>query len=253
MFLVSRQGKVSEMCWLAKLERLLLGFGLMMLGVYLAAWTHRSILSQAALETFERPQLRAADQMLSAPKPDFTLWSPQRVKGYEDRLATYLAPAIAVLRIPNIHLETLVLEGTDELSLNRGVGRIAGTAHPAENGNMGIAGHRDGFFRGLKDVRPGDTIEMITLRRTRTYVVDRVVIVNPDDTSVLEARPRPSLTLVTCYPFYFVGSAPQRYIVQASVRDLDSGSSSRMERSSPDTSSAEGEREFGEVSARARN
>src|SRR5882672_4956412 len=80
-----------------------------------------------------------------------------------------------------------------------------------------IAGHRDGFFRVLKDVTPGDTIELATPKRVVTYVVDQIVLVRPDDVSVLQPRSRPSLTLVTCYPFYFVGSAPQRYIVQASV------------------------------------
>ena len=213
------------MRWSPKLERLFLGFGLVMLGLYLAAWTHRAILSQAALETFERAHLKPADQMLTGPSaasPNFTLWSPQRVKGYEDSLTKDLAPAIAVLRIPKIHLEAPVLEGTDELSLNRGVGRIIGTAHPGETGNMGIAGHRDGFFRGLKDVSSGDTIEIITLNRTHIYVVDHIVIVDPNDTSVLGPRRYPSLTLVTCYPFYLVGSAPQRYIVQASVSGSDS-------------------------------
>ena len=103
------------------------------------------------------------------------------------------------------------------MTLNRGVGRIAGTANPGESGNIGIAGHRDGFFRGLKDVGPGDKIEMVTQSRVETYVVDHVVIVDPSDVSVLEPRPQPSLTLVTCYPFYYLGSAPKRYIVQATV------------------------------------
>jgi len=214
------------MCWLGKLERLLLGFGSLMLAIYMGAGAHRAVFSWAALETFERAHLGATDQILtglSVASPNFTLWSPQRVNGYENSLTTYLAPAIAVLRIPKIHLEAPVLEGTAELSLNRGVGRIVGTAHLGENGNIGVAGHRDGFFRGLKDVGSGDTIEMVTLNRTQIYVVDRIVIVDPDDTSVLGPRRYPSLTLVTCYPFYIVGSAPQRYIVQASISGSDSG------------------------------
>jgi sortase A len=232
------------MDWLLKFERLLLSFALLMLGLYMATWAHRSVFSLAALETFERAPLRAADQTPTPPaaaRPDFGLWSPKRIKEYEDTLTRYVAPAIAILRIPKIHVEAPVLEGTDELSLNRGVGRIVGTAHPGENGNIGIAGHRDDFFRGLKDVGSGDTIEMVTLSRKETYVVDRVAIVNPDDTSILEPRRRPSLTLVTCYPFYFVGSAPQRCIVQASISGSDSGSSSRIERSSHDTKGAKGE------------
>ena len=126
-------------------------------------------------------------------------------------------PPLAVLRIPKVHLEVPVLDGTDDLTLNRGVGHIVGTVRPGEDGNIGIAGHRDGFFRALKDVGPGDTIELVTPKRVVRYAVDQIVLVRPEDVSVLQPRSRPSLTLVTCYPFYFVGSAPQRYIVQASV------------------------------------
>jgi len=217
--------KVSRMRWLRNIERLLLVLGLLILGIYLGARAHRAVFSRTALWTFKSEQLSSADQsrtlVITAARPDFTLWSPKRIKDYENSLAAHFEPAIGILRIPKIHVEVPVLEGTDDLSLNRGVGRIAGTASPGEEGNVGIAGHRDGFFRGLKDVAPGDRIEMVTLRRTDTYVVDHVVIVDPDDTSVLQSRPHPSLTLVTCYPFYFVGSAPKRYIVQASIASSD--------------------------------
>jgi sortase A len=84
-----------------------------------------------------------------------------------------------------------------------------------------IAGHRDGFFRGLKDVGPGDRIELAEEGKTETFVIDNIVIVDPKDVSILARRERPSLTLVTCYPFYFIGSAPQRYIVQASLTSSD--------------------------------
>jgi len=107
--------------------------------------------------------------------------------------------------------------GTDELTLNHGVGRIAGTAHPRDSGNIGIAGHRDGFFRGLKDVAVGDIIDLKTLTGTNTYAVDRIQIVSPRQVEVLGPTSVPSITLVTCYPFYFIGSAPQRYIVTASL------------------------------------
>jgi sortase A len=122
-----------------------------------------------------------------------------------------------LLRIPKIGLEVPVLEGTDDLSLNRAVGHIVGTPRPGESGNVGIAGHRDGFFRGLKDVAPGDTIEIVTSDNVNKYVIDEITIVDPSNVSVLAPRPQPSLTLVTCYPFYFIGSAPQRYIVHASL------------------------------------
>ena len=216
-------GHADNMRWLAKVERLLLVFGLLMLGLYLGARAHRAVLSRAAIESFKTEQPSPAERPgtveLVAAKPDFSLWSEKRIKDYQDSLLAHFAPAIGILRIPRIRVEVPVLEGTDDLSLNRGVGRIEGTASLGESGNIGIAGHRDGFFRGLKDLGPGDTVELVTPRQTETYVIDNIVIVDPDDVSVLRPRSRPSLTLVTCYPFYFVGSAPQRYIVQASITD----------------------------------
>jgi sortase A len=122
---------------------------------------------------------------------------------------------LAVLRVPKLRLEVAVLPGTDDATLDRGLGHIDDTALPGGDGNTGIAGHRDGFFRGLKDILPGDTIEMDTLDRKETYRVERTWIVEPTDVSVLDPTASPSLTLVTCYPFYFVGSAPQRFIVRA--------------------------------------
>ncbi len=108
-----------------------------------------------------------------------------------------------------------MLPGTDDFVLDRAVGYIEDTALPGTDGNSGIAGHRDGFFRGLKDIAVGDSIELETLTGRETYHVERTWIVNPEDVSVLDPTPVRSLTLVTCYPFYFVGSAPQRFIVRA--------------------------------------
>src|SRR5208283_4723148 len=90
-----------------------------------------------------------------------------------------------------------------------------------ERGNLGIAGHRDGFFRGLKDVAQGDVIELVRPGKSDLYVIDRIQIVSPKDVSVLNSTAMPSLTLVTCFPFYFVGGAPQRYVVNASLRGSD--------------------------------
>ena len=138
---------------------------------------------------------------------------------------------LAVLRISAINLEVPVLEGTDDLTLNRAVGHIEGTAAPGETGNVGIAGHRDGFFRGLKDIHLGDTFDLFTEKGNSRYVVDEIVIVSPDDVSVLAPRSKPALTLVTCYPFYFVGSAPLRYIVHATITDPNNLANSRQSRS----------------------
>jgi sortase A len=125
---------------------------------------------------------------------------------------------LAILRIPRIHLEVPVLSGTDEITLNRGVGQIAGMAAPGEKGNIGIAGHRDGFFRNLKEISRGDQIELETTSSSATYVVNRVLITGPDDTSVLQPSGEQILTLVTCYPFHFIGPAPRRFVVQATLK-----------------------------------
>ena len=147
--------------------------------------------------------------------PDLSLWDPERIVGWRNALREPAPAPLAVLRIPKIQLEVAVLPGTNDFALNRAVGHIDGTALPGADGNSGIAGHRDGFFRGLKDVGSGDGIEIETLRGKEVYRVERIWVVPPEDVSVLETTARPSLTLVTCYPFYHVGPAPQRYIVRA--------------------------------------
>ena len=116
-----------------------------------------------------------------------------------------------------IRLDVPVFDGTNDLTLNHAVGRIAGTARPGERGNIGIAGHRDGFFRGLKDIVLGDTSELKTSKGVDLYAVERVSIVSPTDVTALRPRSVPSLTLVTCYPFDFIGTAPKRYIVTTSL------------------------------------
>ena len=152
--------------------------------------------------------------------PDQSLWSPERIAAWRTAGKDPASRPLAVLRIPKIHLEVPVLEGTDEVVLNRAVGHIEDTAKPGADGNSGIAGHRDGFFRGLKDILPGDVIELETLRTTEVYRIARTWIVDPEDVSVLDPTPARSLTLVTCYPFYFVGSAPRRFIVRAVLAEV---------------------------------
>ena len=147
--------------------------------------------------------------------PDLSLWDPERISAWRHALDESAPPPLAVLRIPKIRLEVPVLRGTDEFTLNRAVGHIDDTALPGTDGNSGIAGHRDGFFRGLKDIGPDDAIELDTLGGKEVYRVERTWVVYPEDVSVLDPTPTRSLTLVTCYPFYHVGPAPQRYIVRA--------------------------------------
>jgi len=215
------------MSFLRNTERLLLIIGVLLIVTCAAAYVHRTILFRAELRRFQDSQRHQPGGMPAGFRPaaeghfDLSTWSKTRIAAYEHTLAEHIDPPLAMLRISKLHLEVPVLEGTDDLILNRGVGHILGTVRPGENGNIGIAGHRDGFFRVLKDVRPGDVVELATSSRTDTYIVDQIVIVPPDDASVLQPRSISSLTLVTCYPFYFVGSAPERYIVQASMSDRD--------------------------------
>jgi len=189
------------------LERVLLGFGVLALALFAAAHLDRALSSRAALAEIETPDA-----------PDVDSWSSQRAAAYREARQTPHQGPLALLRIPRIALQVPVFEGMDDFTLNRGAGRIPGTARPGEAGNVALAGHRDGFFRGLKDVVQGDVLELRTREEIRTYVVDRVAIVEPEDVSVLDERGAPTLTLVTCYPFYYVGHAPQRWVVQGSLK-----------------------------------
>ena len=169
----------------------------------------------AALASGSAQAPASGGALVREPRPDTSLWSPERIKAYAESRSAPPGTPLAVLAIPKIRLEVPVLDGTDDLTLNRAVGVIEGTARPGEAGNVAIAGHRDGFFRGLKDVVPGDAITLRTPAGPRAYLVKTVRVVDPDDVSVLDDTPTDALTLVTCYPFYFVGSAPQRFIVRA--------------------------------------
>jgi len=200
--------------------------GVLLVGIWFAAWVHGNVMSRRDLARFETA--RAAHErvevspMARAEAPsglpvDTSLWADGRTKEYRESLLHDFGVPMAVMRIRKLDIEVPVLPGTDDLTLNRGVGWIEGTAAPGTDGNCAVAGHRDGFFRGLKDIKLGDTIEVETLDGLRTYVVDDLTIVDPSNVSVLAERDLPSVTLVTCYPFYFVGSAPQRFIVRASL------------------------------------
>ncbi len=122
---------------------------------------------------------------------------------------------IGRLEIPGVGMSVIVAAGTDELTLRRGVGHIDGTALPGETGNIGLAGHRDTVFRGLREVRPADRILLVTAGGTFEYAVESLRTVAPERSDVLRASAHPTLTLVTCYPFDFIGPAPLRFIVRA--------------------------------------
>jgi sortase A len=211
-----------------KIETFLIGVGVVLLAIWGGARIHSIYSSRAAMERFDAAkgqeslpsQLPSVDPVSGSPV-DFALWSDERTRAYKDSLVTKLDLPLAVLRIPKIRLEVPVFNDTDDLTLNRGVGRILGTARVGATGNLGIAGHRDGFFRGLKDISLGDEIDLLQTKQTDKYVVGNIRVVNPDDVSVLAPTPVPSITLVTCFPFYYIGSAPQRFIVSASMKRPD--------------------------------
>jgi len=218
---------------LRTLQWTLIGLGLVLIGVFIASLLHRELGSRSAMRDFKaaREAARAAPSPSPtvAPAPtrvlpdslpvDTSLWAQGRIAKYNDSLTHDFAAPLAVLRIPKIDLEVPVLDGTDELTLNRAVGHIDGTATVETMGNLGIAGHRDGYFRGLKDVVVGDAIELETLTGTLRFVIEDISIVMPTDVHVLAPTERPTITLVGCYPFYYVGKAPQRYIVRATLVD----------------------------------
>jgi sortase A len=243
-------------------ERAAWAIGLVLLLIWTGYWIHGKVGSRSSFEDFEAAKAdlaasRGLDSQAmeseSQPQPsdsqvdaqieprdlptdlpvDYSLWDEGRIEEYEESLEHDFGPPLAIVRIPVLDLQVPLLEGTDDLVLNRGVGRIAGTALPGELGNIGIAGHRDGFFRGLKDISEGDTIELETLTATDIYRIDKITIVTPQDVHVLEHQSVPTLTLVTCYPFYFVGKAPKRYIVSATLMESDSVVGSTTDTASP--------------------
>lgn len=122
---------------------------------------------------------------------------------------------IGRLEIPRLGISTVVLEGDDAGALRLGAGHVPGTALPWWIGNVAIAAHRDTFFRPLRHVRTNDLIRLRTMEGVYDYAVESTEIVHPDEVRVLKASARPELTLVTCYPFYYVGDAPLRFIVHA--------------------------------------
>ena len=130
---------------------------------------------------------------------------------------------IGRVEIPAVGLKVPMLENYDPDSLKRGVGHIPGTALPGGLGNLGLAGHRDTFFRPLRNIRVGMLIDVVTAEGKFAYKIESTEIVNPDEVRVLDIRNTPELTLVTCYPFNFIGAAPRRFIVHARLLSLDPG------------------------------
>ena len=136
---------------------------------------------------------------------------------------------IGRIEIPRLGVSTIIRAGSDAKTLRLAVGHIPGTALPGEVGNMGLAGHRDTFFRRLRDIRAADDIRVVTTSGTFVFKVNTLKVVSPKDTWVLNPTRTPTLTLVTCYPFTYIGSAPQRFIVHAvASRPVPASSGTRL-------------------------
>ena len=142
-------------------------------------------------------------------------WGSDRAQQNQPPRRPHVGEILGRIEIPRIHLSVIVLEGSDSRILRLGAGHIRGTGLPGMIGNVGIAAHRDTFFRAVREIRPNDLITLTTLRGVFLYRVDGTEIVDPRDVQVLHRTEDAELTLVTCYPFYYLGSAPKRFIVHA--------------------------------------
>jgi sortase A len=216
-------GPFEASCW---------GAGLVLIALYCSARAYGELERREAISAFSSARGEAnaaAEVLLELPAvagetvaaqraPDQARWSASRIRAYAadaEEIGESAALAAAVLRIPRVALEVPVYSGTNERNLNRGAALIAGTGAPDSDGNIAIAAHRDGYFRALQSVAVGDFVELETPHRRRQYRVTELSIVDPGNVAPLHDTDMPALTLVTCYPFYFVGSAPQRFIVRA--------------------------------------
>jgi sortase A len=192
------------------LERLLLVIGIAFLGYY--AYVSAETALYQAYETREldailagvpAPPARAASHSSAAPAPRNTVLKA--------------GTAVGRIEIPRLGVSAVVRAGSDARTLRLAVGHVPGTALPGERGNVGLAAHRDTFFRRLGDIRPDDEVRVVTRDGTFTYRVAGTQIVEPTDVWVLDPTDEPALTLITCYPFTYIGSAPRRFIVRANL------------------------------------
>jgi sortase A len=218
--------KLSAPRWV---ERLLFLIGIACLGVWVYAFVDTRLTQRREEQRLEEALRQRSSRSTSAkatPEASTPAAETDELGSFQETNETKkeeFAPEakleegalIGRIAIPRVGVSAIVLHGVGSKTLRRGVGHIPGTPLPEHGGNLGLAGHRDSFFRELKDIRQNDTIELTTLDGTFEYKVEWTKIVTPEETDVLADEGTPSLTLVTCYPFYYVGSAPKRFIVRA--------------------------------------
>jgi sortase A len=179
------------------LQRALLAIGVASFAWCGGVWLQATIYQHGKRAALDR---RGSDVERSLPRPP----APVAV-----------GDAIGTVDIPRLRLSAVVIEGDDDSALKVAVGHLPDTPLPWEGGNSALAAHRDTFFRPLKDLVVGDLIRVVTPRGELDYHVRETLVVNPDDVWVLNPTAQPSLTLITCYPFSFVGHAPRRFVVRA--------------------------------------
>jgi sortase A len=190
--------------WLRAIEVLLLVGAVCALGWYAAARV-AAVRDQAALS---RELERAVANVTPAPSERDAPARPRRPAA---------GSVVGRLEVPRLKISAVAREGADARTLRRAVGHVPSTAWPGQRGNAAFAGHRDSFFRNLRDIRTGDRIVVTTTDGRHEYVVRETRIVKPTEVSVLDPTPEPTLTLVTCYPFSYIGAAPERFIVRAAL------------------------------------
>jgi sortase A len=185
-------------------QRLFFAVGFLVLGYVGADWLNSRLQQMRGNQELDRllnrKELSEETMNGQAPLPKMTL--PE-------------GALVGRVEVPKLHLSAVVFQGTTNSILDKGVGHVDSTALPGQTGNVVLAAHRDSFFRGLRDVHKGDEVMVTTTSGPRTYKVDSMDIVDPTEMSVLNATAKPTLTLITCYPFYYVGHAPKRFIVRA--------------------------------------
>jgi sortase A len=201
-------------------ERLLLFISVICLGYFLytyaEAWLYQS---------FEDQEL---DKILNETAATGTSGTTPEAGAPTARVVPRTVAAgstVGRIEIPRLGVSAVIRAGSDARTLRLAVGYIPGTALPGDRGNFGLAGHRDTFFRKLRDINPDDEIRIVTPDGVFNYYVQRTTIVMPQDVWVLDQTAYPALTLVTCYPFNYIGSAPKRFIVRAVLRTTEAGSS----------------------------
>lgn len=170
----------------------------------------------AAAWRFQEAESRHFDRVLAAGHP--TIEAEREAASFKppiEVLPVMMGDPIGRVEIPRLGLSAMVVEGVGRSSLRRAVGHIPGTALPGEHGNTAISAHRDTYFRPLRNIQHNDMITLTTVGGRYDYRVVSMKIVSPKEVGVLDPRGTQTLTLITCYPFYFVGAAPNRFIVRA--------------------------------------